>query len=75
MGCTCSTYGERTGAHRVLVGKPEVKRPFGRTRRRWKDNIKIEFQELGWGMDLIVLAQKRNRGRGVVNAVMNHWVP
>jgi hypothetical protein len=41
--------GERRGAHRVSVGKPEGKRPLGRPRRRWKDNIKIDLREVGWG--------------------------
>jgi hypothetical protein len=41
--------GERRGAYRVLVGKPEGRRPLGRTRRRWEDNIKMDFREVGWG--------------------------
>ena len=47
-------YGEKRGVFKVLVGKPEGKRPLGRTRRRWKDNIKMDLQEVGWGhgMDL-----------------------
>jgi hypothetical protein len=47
MGWACSTYGERRGAYRVLVGKPEGGRIFGRPRRRWEDNIKIDFQDVG----------------------------
>ena len=46
MGEACSAYGERRGIYRVLVGKPEGKRPLGRSRRRWKDNIKMDFQEV-----------------------------
>ena len=49
MGSACSTYGERRGAYRVFVGKPEGKRPLGRPRRRWGDNIRINFQKVEWG--------------------------
>ena len=64
--------GERRGVYRVLVGKPEGKRPLGRPRRRWEDNIKMDLQEVGWGgMDWIELAQDRGRRRVPVNAVMN----
>jgi hypothetical protein len=60
----------------VLVGKPEGKRPLGRTRRRWEDNIKMDVQEVGCGgMDWIELAQNRDRWRALVNAVMNLRVP
>ena len=76
MGGACSAYGERRGVYRVLVGKPEGKRPLGRPRRRWEDNIEMELQEVGCeGMDWIDLAQDRDRGRAVVTAVMNLWVP
>ena len=61
--------------YRVLVGKPEGKRPLGRPRRRWEDNIKMDFQEVEWGMDWIELAQDRDRWRALVNAVMNLRVP
>jgi len=64
--------GERRGVYRVLVGKPEGKRPLGRPRHRWEDNIKMEIQEVGCGgMDWIELAQDRDRWRKVVTAVMN----
>ena len=67
---------ERRGVYRVLVGKPEGKRPMGRPRRRWEDNIKMDLQELGYGgMDWIELAQDRDRWRALVNAVMNLRVP
>jgi hypothetical protein len=59
-----------------LAGKPEGKRPVGRPRRRWVDNIKIDLGEIGWdGMDWIDLAQDRNHWRALVNTVMNLRVP
>jgi hypothetical protein len=67
--------GEKRGAYRILVGRPEGRRPLGRSRRRWEDNIKMGLQEVGWGMDWIELAQDRDRWRAVVNAVMNLRVP
>ena len=63
--------GGRRGVYRILVGKPEGKRPLGRPRRRWEDNIKMDLQKLGCGdMDWIELAQDRDRWRALVNAVM-----
>jgi len=64
--------GERRGIYRVLVGKPEGKRPLGRPRHRWEDNIKMDLQELECGcMDWIKLAEDRDRWQALVNAVMN----
>ena len=68
--------GEEMGVYRVLVGKPEGKRPLGRPRRRWVDNIRIDLQEVGCGyMDWIGLAQDRDRWRTLVSTVMNVRVP
>ena len=76
MDGVCSAYGERTGLYRVLVGKPERKRPLGRTKRTWEDNIKMDLQKGECaGMDWIELAQDTNRWRALANAVMNLKVP
>jgi hypothetical protein len=64
--------GEGRGGHRVLVGKPEGKRPLGRPRLRWEDNIKMDLQEVGGsGGDWIELAQDRDRWRALVSTVRN----
>jgi len=71
-----SRMGEGRGVHRVLVGKPEGKRPLGRPRRRWEDNIKMDLQEVGRGCeDWMELAQDRDRWRALVSTVMNLRVP
>ena len=68
--------GEGRGVHRVLVRKPEGKRPLGRPRRRWEDNTKMDFQEVGGGCeDWMELAQNRDRWRALVSTVMNPRVP
>jgi len=68
--------GEESGVNRVLVGKPEGRRPLGRPRRRWVDNIRKDLQEVGCGyMDWIGLAQDRDRRKTLVSAVMNLRVP
>jgi hypothetical protein len=68
--------GEKRNANRLLVGKPEGKRPLGRPRRRWVDNIRMDLVEVGWGdVDLIGLAKDRNRWRALVNAVLYLSVP
>ena len=70
MGETCNPYG--SGVYRVLVGKPERKRPLGRIKRRWEDNIKMDLQEVGCGdVDWIELAQDRDRWRALVAEVLN----
>jgi hypothetical protein len=68
--------GEKSNAYRILVGKPEGKRPLGRPRCRWVDNIKMDLTEIGWGdMDWIDLAQDGDQWRAIVNMVMNLRVP
>jgi hypothetical protein len=64
--------GEERKVYKVLVGKPEGKRPLGRPRRRWEDGIRMDLREIVWGgVDWIRLARDRDRWRSVVNAVMN----
>jgi hypothetical protein len=68
--------GERRDAYRALVGKPEGRRPLGRPRLRWEDNIKVDLREAGWGgIDWINLAQDRDRWWALVNTLMNLRVP
>jgi hypothetical protein len=68
--------GEKRNAYRILVGKPEERRPLGRPRCRWVDNIKMDLREIGWdGVDWVVLAQDRDQWRALVNTVMNLRVP
>jgi hypothetical protein len=68
--------GERGGVYRILVWKPECKRPLGRPGLRWEDNNKMDLQEVGCGgIDRIELAQERDRWRALVNVVMNLRVP
>jgi hypothetical protein len=68
--------GEGRGVYRVLVGKPKGKRPLGRPRRRWEDNVRMDLQEVGCGCgDCIGLAQDRDRWRALVSAVRNLRVP
>jgi hypothetical protein len=70
--------GEKRNAYRILVGKPEGKRPLRRPRNKWVDNtsIKIDLREIGWdSMDWIGLAQDRDQWRAIVNTVMNLQVP
>jgi hypothetical protein len=65
-------HGEKRCVYRVLVGKPEGKRPFGRPRPRWEDNFEMDLQEVGcWDTDWIKLAQDRDKWRAILNAVIN----
>ena len=73
---SCNFFQEHNLCNWVLVGKPEGKRPLGRPRHRWEDNIKMDLQEVGCGgMDWIKLDQERDRWQALVNAVMNLGVP
>jgi hypothetical protein len=72
MARACGSYG---GGERVLVGKPEGKRPLGRPRRRWEDNTKMDLQEVGGGVGGIELAQDRDRWRALVSKLKNLRVP
>ena len=75
MSCV-ARMGEWRGVYGVLVGKPEGKRPVGRPKRRWEDNIKMDLQEVGCGrMDWIELAQDMDSWRGFLNTAMNLRVP
>jgi hypothetical protein len=68
--------GEKENAYRILVGKPEGRRPLGRPRRKWVNIIKIDLREIGWdGMDWIYLAWGRDQWRALVKTVMNFRVP
>jgi len=76
MGGHVACMGEGRGVYRVLVGKPEGKRPLGRPRCRWEDNIKMDLEEVGCEcMDWIELAQDRDRWRVLVNVVVTLRVP
>jgi hypothetical protein len=77
MGGACSTNGEKRIAYRLLVvGKPEGRRPLGRPRRSWLDNIRMDLVEVGWSdVDWIGLARDRDRWRALVNSVLNLQVP
>jgi hypothetical protein len=68
--------GKKMNAYRLLLREPERKRPIGRPRRRWKDNIKMDIREIGWDdIDWIDLAQDWDQWRALVSTVMNHRVP
>jgi hypothetical protein len=83
MGGPCSTNGggeeeeeKKKNAYRLLVAKPEGKRPLGRPRRRWVDNIRMDLEKVEWvDVDWIGLAKDRNRWRALVNSVLNLRVP
>jgi hypothetical protein len=68
--------GEKSNMYRLLVGKPEGKRPLGNPRRRWVDNIRTDLEEVGWGdVNWIGLGQDRNRWRALTNSVLNLRIP
>jgi hypothetical protein len=72
----CGTNGAKRNAYRILVGKPEGRRPLGRPIRRWVDNIKMYLAEIGWGgIDWITLAQDMDQWRALLNTVRNLRVP
>ena len=76
MGGACGAYGVGRGFHRVLVGKPEGRRPLERPRRIWEDNVKMDLQEVGGGCeDWMKLPQDRDRWWALVGTVMNLRVP
>jgi hypothetical protein len=76
VGWTCGTHGEGMGAYRVLVGRPEGKRPLGRPRRRWEGNMKMDLGEIGiGGANWIRLAHDRVQWLAFVNTVMKLRVP
>jgi hypothetical protein len=71
MGRVCSTHGEKKNANRILVGKQEGKRPLGRPRRPWKNNIKMDLRKIGWGgMDGIYLVQDKERWRAFLETTL-----
>jgi hypothetical protein len=71
-----STNGEKRNVYRVLMGKPHGKKPLGRPRSWWMDNIRTDLVEVGWGdVDWIGLAQDRDRWRALVDWILNLWVP
>jgi hypothetical protein len=76
MGGACGTNGEKNNSYRILVGNPEGKRPLGRPRRTWVDNIKMDLRETGWGgVDWVDMAQDRDQWRTLVNTALNLRVP
>jgi hypothetical protein len=76
LGGHVAHMGEVRGAYNILVGKPEGRKPLGRPRRRWKDNIEMDLRKIGFGdVDWIYLAQDRDRWRALVNTVMSLRVP
>jgi hypothetical protein len=68
--------GEKRNAYRIFLGKPERKRPLGRPRRRWVDNIRMDLREIGWdGVDWIDMVQDRDQWRALVSTALNLRVP
>jgi hypothetical protein len=76
IGGACSTNEEKMNAYRILVEKPEGKRPLGRPRRRWVDNSRMDLRGIGWdGVHWIDTPQDRDQWRALVNTIMNLRVP
>jgi hypothetical protein len=76
MDGACSTNGEKRNAYRLLVGKPKGRKPLGRPRCKWLDNIRMDLVEVGWGgVDWIGLAQDKDSWRALVNSVLNLRFP
>jgi hypothetical protein len=76
MGRDVARMGEKRNPYRISVGKPERKRPLGRPRHRWEDNIRMDLRKMGWGgMEWIDLDQDRDQWRSLVNMIMNLRVP
>jgi hypothetical protein len=76
MGGPCSTNGDKRNAYRLLVGKQDGKKPLGRPRHRWVDNIRMDLGEVGWSdVDWIGLTKDRNRWRALVDSVLKLRVP
>ena len=76
MGGACGAYGQGRGVYSFLMGKPEGKRPFGRPRRRWEDNINMDLQEVGRSCgDWMELAQDRDMWQALMSTVLNFRVP
>jgi hypothetical protein len=76
MGGACSMHGEMRNAFKIMVGKPEGKRPLGKPKHRWEDVIKMDLREIGFGtVDWIHLAQDKDWWQMLVNTTMNFWVP
>jgi hypothetical protein len=76
MSRACSTNGEKENAYRTLVEMSDGKRPLGRPRRRWVDDITVDLREIGWdGVEWIDMAEDRDQWRALVNTVLNLQVP
>jgi hypothetical protein len=75
VGGACGACGKEEKCHKILVGKPEGSRPLGRPKRGWEIDMKMDLQDVGWGMNWIDQAQDRDRWQAVVNGAMNRRVP
>jgi hypothetical protein len=76
MARACTMPGKKRNTYRILMVKSELKRPLGRPKHRWEDNIKNDLREIGWcDKEWITVAQDRDQCRSLLNTVMNFWVP